>query len=56
MRQIGIPLCEHGGLSHGRDAWIEHVLGPPLDRKGSSYSDILFLPERLHLEQYCIYC
>lgn len=54
--KMGPPPSQLGALRHSREACREHVLNPPLDRKGSSYFDILFLPQRLPLEQHCIYC
>ena len=30
---------------------MEHILFSPLDRKGSSYHDMLFLCERFYLEE-----
>ena len=30
---------------------MKHIFNPPLDRKGSSYHDMLFLCERFYLEE-----
>lgn len=35
--------------------WTEH-LNSAWERKRSSYHDIFFLPERLYLEECCVYC
>ena len=44
---------QSGSLSHGRGGLMEHILNPLLDRKGSSYHDILLLCETLYLEKCC---
>ena len=38
----GKPVCQHGSVSHGRDEWVEGLLNPALDSKGS-YHDPLSL-------------
>lgn len=41
------------GCGKGRP--MERTLNPPLDRKGRSYHDGLFLPERQYLEECCVH-
>lgn len=58
LPRCGSEGCQRRGLNHGRDAWMEHSPNLPLDRKGSSYFDALFLPESTLTptpEQCCIY-
>lgn len=46
-----LPPSQSGSMSHGRGGWMEHTLDPPLDRKGHSYHDTLFLCEGLYLKE-----
>lgn len=46
-----LPLGHREDLSHGRGGVMEHVLNTPLDRKGRSYHDTLFLHGRVSLEE-----
>lgn len=45
------PCSQSGSLSHNKGDSIEHIFIFPLDRKGSSYHDELFLSERLYLKE-----
>lgn len=47
---MGMSPSESGNLNHGRGGLMEHIHNPPLERKGSSYQVMLFLQERLYLE------
>ena len=42
-----VTLSQSGGLSQDRGVWMEHIVDLPLDRKGCSYQDVLFLYETL---------
>ena len=51
-----MPLSQNRSLSHGRSGSMKHISNPPLDREGSSHCDMLFLHEKLYLEECCVHC
>ena len=54
--QLGTPHSQSGSLSHGKGGSMGCSLNLPLDRKGSSYHDLLLLHVRLYLEDLCVHC
>lgn len=53
LLQIGTPFSQCGSLSHDRGRLIEHILNSLLGRQGISYHDMLFICEKLYLEEGC---
>lgn len=50
---MGMSPSESGNLSHGRGGLMEHIHNPPLERKGSSYQERLYLENTVYAVRSC---